>query len=139
MYRNIKFFTCLLVATLLLTGCSCGSKKVEEEKKKNEKPDTEQTTKVLEDAKVEELKISGFNITFKDGISTVVADVTNESKEAVKLTSLSLVLYDKDNKLIVETMGNVGESIEPGETKQFNTLITADVRNTEKVEYKINR
>ena len=139
MYRNIKFFSCLLAATLLLTGCSCGSKKVEEEKKKNEKPDTEQTTKVLEDAKVEELKISGFNITFKDGISTVVADVTNESKEAVKLTSLSLVLYDKDNKLIVETMGNVGESIEPGETKQFNTLITADVRNTEKVEYKINR
>ena len=139
MYRNIKFFSCLLAATLHLTGCSCGSKKVEEEKKKNEKPDTEQTTKVLEDAKVEELKISGFNITFKDGISTVVADVTNESKEAVELTSLSLVLYDKDNKLIVETMGNVGESIEPGETKQFNTLITADVRNTEKVEYKINR
>lgn len=139
MYRNIKIFTCLLAATLLLTGCSCGSKKVEEEKKKNEKPATEETTKVLEDTKVENLKISGFNITYKDGLSTVVATVTNESKETVNLTSLSLLLYDKDNKLIVETIGNVGESIQPGESKQFNTLITMDARKTEKVEYKINK
>ncbi len=137
MYQKIKFFTCLLAVALLLTGCSCENKKATEETKKNEKPTTEETTKVLEDTKVEELKISGFNITFKDGISTVVATVTNESKETINLTSLSLLLYDKDHKLIVETAGNVGETIKPGESKQFNTLITEDVRNTEKVEYKI--
>lgn len=136
MYRNVKIVTCLLATVLLLTGCSCGNKKVEEKK---ENPKTEEKTKVLDDAKVGELKITGFNITFENGLSTVVATVTNESNEKIDLTSLSLLLYDKDNKLIIETIGNIGDSINPGESKQFNTLITKDVRNTEKVEYKINK
>lgn len=136
MLKSAKLITCFLAVTLMLTGCSCGNKKVN---KNDEKNKAKQETKILEDAKVDGLKISGFNITFKDGMSTIVATVTNETKEEIKLSSLSLLLYDKNNKLIIETIGNIGDSIKPGEEKQFNTLITMDVRKTEKVEYKINK
>ena len=76
-----------LVMLLCVSGCSCTRKK---KIKQTPKP-TQSMTKVLDDQKVETLNITGFNITYKDGISTVVANVKNESNQDLDLDRKSVV------------------------------------------------
>lgn len=134
MDRHFKIIITTLVTILLITGCSFGKKKV----KPTPKP-TDQATKVLDDQTVEGLKISGFNITFddKEGISTVVASVKNETEQDITLDRILISLYDKDNNLLVETSANIGENIKAGASTSFTSYITMDLRDTTKIEYKI--
>ena len=124
-----------LVMLLCVSGCSCTRKK---KNKQTPKP-TQSMTKVLDDQKVETLNITGFNITYKDGISTVVANVKNESNQDLDLDTIGIALYDKDHKLLVETSANIGDSIKAGETTSFTSYITMDLRNATKIEYKVNK
>lgn len=136
MNKHFKITIITLIAILLTTGCSFGKKKVTP----TPKP-TEPATNVLEDQTVEGLKISGFNITFdeKEGMSTVVASVQNETEQDILLDRILIFLYDKDNNLLVETSANIGENITAGSATSFTSYITMDLRNTAKIEYKIEK
>lgn len=130
----LKTIVITFISILFITGCSYEKKKV-----KPTPNSVKQNTKVLEDQKIEGLKISGFNITFneKEKISTLVASVKNETDQNIALDRIVIMLYDKDENLLIETSANIGENINAGTTTSFTSYITMDVRNTTKIEYKI--
>ena len=63
----------------------------------------------------------------------------NTTDQEIKLTNIGINLYDKDNKLIIQTAGYIGDSIAPGDNKQIVSDATEDLRSAKKVEYKIAR
>ena len=130
-----KLFICLLALVFVVTGCGCDKK--EEPKKENKTVESKVTT--LDDQTIEGLKISGFSITYNDGISKIVANVENTTDQTIALTNIGISLYDKDNELLIETLGYIGDSIEPGDNKQIISDVTEDLRSAKKVEYKIAR
>lgn len=129
-----KLLVCFLAIIFVVTGCVCDKK---EEKKEAQKVESKVTT--LEDQTIEGLKITGFSITYSEGISKIVANVENTTDQEIKLTNIGINLYDKDNKLIIQTAGYIGDSIAPGDNKQIVSDVTEDLRSAKKVEYKIAR
>lgn len=129
-----KLLVCFLAIIFVVTGCGCDKK---EEKKETPKVESKVTT--LEDQTIEGLKITGFSITYSEGISKIVANVENTTDQEIKLTNIGINLYDKDNKLIIQTAGYIGDSIAPGDNKQIVSDVTEDLRSAKKVEYKIAR
>lgn len=129
-----KLLVCFLAIIFVVTGCGCDKK---EEKKEAPKVESKVTT--LEDQTIEGLKITGFSITYSEGISKIVANVENTTDQEIKLTNIGINLYDKDNKLIIQTAGYIGDSIAPGDNKQIVSDVTEDLKSAKKVEYKIAR
>ena len=130
-----KLFICLLALVFVVTGCGCDKKETTKEENKT----VESKVTTLDDQTVEGLKISGLSITYKDGISKIVANVENTTDQTINLTNIGINLYDKNDKLLIETLGYIGERIEPGDNKQIISDVTEDIRSATKVEYKIAR
>ena len=70
----------------------------------------------------------GFYISLGGPVTFKNARVPKEVAEVVPL-----------DKLLIETLGYIGESIEPGDNKQIISDVTEDLRSATKVEYKIAR
>ena len=103
--KNIsKLCICFLAIVLFITGCGCDNK--EEDNQENKTVESKVTT--LDDQAIEGLKISGFSITYNDGISKIVANVENTTDQTISLLNIGMSLYDKDNNLLIETAGYFG-------------------------------
>lgn len=129
-----KLLLCFMAVLLVVTGCGCDKK---DKTKANKKVESKVT--LLDDQTVEGLAITGFSITYDKGISKVVANVNNTNAEAVSLKNIEISLYDKKGKLLIQTYGYIGDSIEANDNKQIITDVTEDLRSATKVEYKIAR
>lgn len=92
--------------------------------------------KLKEDKKVEELELKNIQLTYKNGVTNLLCDIQNNSKKEVKMEDVEIVLLDENGDTIYKMRGFM-EEIQPGETKQFNSSITADFSNA--YDFKINR
>ena len=103
--------------------------------------DTEKNVKVLDDGtklnissklkenkKLEGLEITNTQITYNNGITNLLADVKNTTQSKMKMQNVEIILLDEQGNTIYKIPGVI-EEIEAGETKQFNTSITADFAN----------
>lgn len=150
MNSNEKRWVVLLVAVLLiaiilivvLVGVNKGEKDTnlneqQEETQVNEEKYVAETENGLKVNISEEfrktkmygdLEISNIQYTYADGMSLLLADVTNKGtttheKEIVKLTILG------ENDEVITEAQPVIETIEPGETVQLNASIWGDLAN----------
>lgn len=78
--------------------------------------------------KLDGLEISNIQLTYNNGISTLLADVKNTTKSTIDSYELYIVIYDKANNVIAKVPGII-DTIEPGQTAQLNTSVTADYAN----------
>lgn len=92
--------------------------------------------KLNEDKKVEDLQLKNIQLTYKNGVTNLLCDIQNNSKQEVKMEDVEIVLLDENGDTIYKMRGFM-EEIKPGETKQFNSSITADFSNA--YDFKINR
>lgn len=84
--------------------------------------------KLKENKKIDSLVLKDIGLSYKDGVTTLLANVKNTSKEISKQKEVEITLLnDKGEKLYI--LRGVIEEIEPGEIKQLNTSITADFAN----------
>ena len=74
------------------------------------------------------LTISNIQFTEKDGVTTLLADVTNNGSARHELEIVKLKLIGENDEVIEET-NTVIEDIEPGETVQLNASFNTDVIN----------
>ena len=81
-------------------------------------------TKTMDDG----IELSNIQLTTKDGITNILCDVTNKSNADFKMQEVYVVLRDEQGNEIYKVPGII-EDIKVGETKQFNTFITADFAN----------
>lgn len=76
--------------------------------------------------KYKNLKIDNMQYTEKDGITVLLADVTNISKEKYEEEIVKLTFIGNNEETIAE-INPIIEQLEPGETKKINVSITGDL------------
>ena len=74
-----------------------------------------------------EIEISNIQFTSQNGNSVLLADVTNTGSAAFAEERATIVLIDENNE--ERRIGVLIPSLEIGETKQINSIVTADVVN----------
>ena len=74
------------------------------------------------------LVISNMQYTEQNGMTVMLADVTNEGSTAHEPEIVTITIYGENNEVITELHPAIGR-IEPGETIKVNASSTADVAN----------
>ena len=75
-----------------------------------------------------DLTISNIQFTEKDGISVLLADVTNNGSTVHELEVVTITVLGENDEVITE-LHPVIERIEPGQTAQINSSTNVDVTN----------
>ena len=75
-----------------------------------------------------DIELSNIQLTSKDGITNLLCDVKNNSSIPLKLQEVYVILRDENGNEI-DRIPSILEDIQPGETKQFSTFVTADYAN----------
>ncbi len=89
----------------------------------------ENTSKELKQNKnIDGLEISNISLKENGGITTLLATITNNNTVETEQKEIKIEILDKDNNLLTTLRGNIG-AMKPGETKQLNMAVTADVAN----------
>ena len=83
------------------------------------------STKLNEAKLVNGLLISNIQLTEKDGMTTLLADVTNKTDQNTELKKLKIVLLDESGNEIA-TMSAFVNAINAGETTQLNASTTSN-------------
>lgn len=83
------------------------------------------STKLNEAKLVNGLLISNIQLTESDGMTTLLADVTNKTDQKTSLKKLKIILLDKDGKEISSMIAFLND-INAGETTQLNASTTSN-------------
>lgn len=78
--------------------------------------------------KYKKLSISNIQFTSKNGNSALIANVKNDGDTDFKMEEVTIVLLDEKGEE-VQKIPVLLPGVKAGETKQLNSLITADVTN----------
>ena len=95
------------------------------------------STKLNEAKEVQGLKITNIQLSTKDGMTTLLADVINNSGTKTALKTVEITLIDKEGNELTKVTGII-DSLDVGERKQLNIGMTSDYVNAYdfKVEFK---
>ena len=95
------------------------------------------STKLNEAKEVQGLKITNIQLSTKDGMTTLLADVINNSGTKTALKTVEITLIDKEGNELTKVTGII-DSLDVGDSKQLNIGMTSDYVNAYdfKVEFK---
>ena len=83
------------------------------------------SNKLNEAKSVDGLLITNIQLTTKDGMTTLLADVSNNSAQKSNLKMIEIILLDKDGKELTRVNGIIDE-LEVNEKTQLNIAMTSD-------------
>lgn len=86
------------------------------------------STKLNEAKEVQGLKITNIQLSTKDGMTTLLADVINNSGTKTSLKTVEITLIDKEGNELTKVTGIV-DSLDVGDSKQLNIGMTSDYVN----------
>ena len=86
------------------------------------------SSKLNQDKKLGDLSVGNIQFTYKDGVSVVLANVTNKGNKATSLKMVELTLLNKDGSKI-ETLEGLIAPLQPGASTQLNMGATSDIAN----------
>ena len=110
-------------ATIIQTeGQEKYTKTLEDETKLNT------SEKLKEDKKFENLKIKEIQLTYKDGVTNLLATIENTTQTKIEMQNVEIILLDDKGEELYKMPGII-EKIEAGKTTQLNCSITADFSN----------
>lgn len=84
--------------------------------------------KLKEDKKFEELKVKDIQLTYKDGVTNLLATIENSTQTKIEMQNVEIVLLDEKGEELYRMPGII-EEIEEGKTTQLNCSVTADFSN----------
>ena len=86
------------------------------------------STKLNEAKEVQGLKITNIQLSTKDGMTTLLADVINNSGTKTSLKTVEITLIDKEGNELTKVTGII-DSLDVGDSKQLNIGMTSDYVN----------
>ena len=86
------------------------------------------SSKLNQNKKLGDLEIGNIQFTYRNGVSVVLADVTNKGNSATSLKPVELTLLKKDGSTIEKLQGII-PALKPGATTQLNIGASSDVAN----------
>ena len=84
--------------------------------------------KLKENKKLGGLEIGNIQLTHQNGMSVLLANVTNTTEKAVDVTRIRLKLYD-DKGNVLEELDGLISPLKAGESTQLNMGVSADYAN----------
>ena len=113
-----------------MVGCGCSNNKpidkVTEE---------ELSGKFYEDQTIEGIKIKNFSIANENNESYISFNCENTLSEDISVEYIKILLYDKNDNLILETYGYVGDTLTVKETKNVVVDVELDLSNIVRVAF----
>ena len=79
------------------------------------------------------LVFNNVSLITEKGYTTFTASVTNRNSEVSNISDVNINFYDKDDNLIMSFRGNIGDNLNPGETR---TITSSTKGNLNKASYK---
>lgn len=86
------------------------------------------SNKLNEAKQIDGLTISNIQLATKDGMTTLLADVTNNSQAKTELKVIQITLLDQEGEELVTVTGVI-ESLDINATTQLNIAMTSDYVN----------
>ena len=120
---NIKNLLICIAALLVLIG---GALLIKNTLSSNTDP-------AYQDAIVDNLKLTNIDITTENKVTTYKATVTSDKDEFVN--SITMILKDKDGKVIVKLLGYIGRELKQNEGVVITARTDADLSNLYSIEY----
>ena len=83
-----------------------------------------QSTKLTDERQFGNYTISNLQLTEKSGMTTLLANVKNNSSDKTELKIVEITLLDEKGESLI-TLTGIIEPLEPGGTSQLNTAVTS--------------
>ena len=83
---------------------------------------------LLKEKKLDELEISNIQLKETGGITTLLADVKNNTNHEIQERNITIEVLDKQGNVITSLNGTI-DTVGAGEKEQLNISVTVDVAN----------
>lgn len=84
--------------------------------------------KLKENKTLDNLEIQNIQLTYRNGVTNILADVVNNGSSDFENTKIDITLQDEEGNTLYKIRGII-EKTPAGETSKLNTSITADFAN----------
>ena len=130
MNKTLKIILISLIGLSLLTGCG---------KKEEIEPPIKVNTNenVIKDQEVEGLTMTNTSLVYENGTTTLVTEVTNNTKEDYPVKRIKITVKDKEGNIITTLIGTIADTIKPGESRIIDTDTPIDLSEAESIEYSV--
>ena len=130
MNKTLKIILISLMGLSLLTGCG---------KKEEQEPPIKVNTNenVIKDQEVEGLTMTNTSLVYENGTTTLVTEVTNNTKEDYPVKRIKITVKDKEGNIITTLIGTIADTIKPGESRIIDTDTPIDLSEAESIEYSV--
>lgn len=130
MNKIVKIILISLIGLSLLTGCG---------KKEEIEPPIKVNTNenVIKDQEVEGLRMTNTSLVYENGTTTLVTEVTNNTKEDYPVKRIKITVKDKEGNIITTLIGTIADTIKPGESRIIDSDTPIDLSEAESIEYSI--
>jgi len=86
------------------------------------------SNKLKETKRLDGLEISNIQLTYKNGMCILLADIVNTTNQDISLTPINLKLYDEQRN-VLETLDGLISETKAGEKTQLNIGVSNDFAN----------
>lgn len=134
-----KILTLGLSALLVLglvTGCGCKKQKTKKEELKVE-VNTEKD--VIKDQKVDGIDMTNTSLVTTNGSSKLLTKVTNNTDSDYILNEYTIIIKNKEGKVLTKVPGYLGDKIKKGETRIINATTDVDITGATSIEYEVKK
>ena len=130
MNKTLKIILISLMGLSLLTGCG---------KKEEIEPPIKVNTNenVIKDQEVEGLRMTNTSLVYENGTTTLVTEVTNNTKEDYPVKRIKITVKDKEGNIITTLIGTIADTIKPGESRIIDSDTPIDLSEAESIEYSV--
>ena len=130
MNKTLKIILISLMGLSLLTGCG---------KKEEIEPPIKVNTNenVIKDQEVEGLTMTNTSLVYENGTTTLVTEVTNNTKEDYPVKRIKITVKDKEGNIITTLIGTIADTIKPGESRIIDSDTPIDLSEAESIEYSV--
>ena len=130
MKKALKIILISLMGLSLLTGCG---------KKEEQEPPIKVNTNenVIKDQEVEGLRMTNTSLVYENGTTTLVTEVTNNTKEDYPVKRIKITVKDKEGNIITTLIGTIADTIKPGESRIIDSDTPIDLSEAESIEYSV--
>lgn len=130
MEKIIKIILIGIIGLNLLTGCG---------KKEEIEPPIKVNTNenVIKDQEVEGLTMTNTSLVYENGTTTLVTEVTNNTKEDYPVKRIKITVKDKEGNIITTLIGTIADTIKPGESRIIDSDTPIDLSEAESIEYSV--
>ena len=135
--KNKKILIACLVVIILASVITIiymlTNNKEETPDSKIEDFETVQNDSILNDATVENLKITNVSLLTRDSISSFKAQVLNETSESINIDKLYVVFYENETENKILVLSDI--TIPANDKTYINMTSETDLSKTTKIEY----